>query len=95
GLFLDYYGMPHIESHLDPLVVFVDISYRAAAIPGTGDELINLTYTKDLAKFVVASLSLEKWEKVLRVYSDQASVKQIIQLAEEATGEIRTPRYCA
>jgi hypothetical protein len=87
GLFLDYYGMPHIESYLDPLVVFVDIAHRTAAIPGNGDELINLTYTKDLAKFVVAALSLEKWEKVMRVYSEQTSIKQIVQLAEETTGK--------
>lgn len=89
GLFLDYYGMPHVETHLTPLVIFVDIAHRAAAIPGTGDEVINVTYTKDLAKFVVASLSLEKWDKVMQVYSDQTSVNQIIQLAEEATGEAR------
>lgn len=87
GLFLDYYGMPHVESNLSPFVVFVDITHRTAAIPGTGDELINLTYTKDLAKFVVASLSLEKWDKVMQVYSDQASVNQIVRLAEEATGD--------
>ncbi|KAL1646961.1 hypothetical protein SLS61_007557 [Didymella pomorum] len=87
GLFLDYYGMPHIESNLSPFVVFVDIAHRTAAIPGTGDELINLTYTKDLAKFVVASLSLEKWDEVMQVYSDQSSVNHIVKLAEEATGD--------
>jgi nucleoside-diphosphate-sugar epimerase len=85
--------MPHVESHLTPLTVFVDIAHRAAAIPGTGDELMNVTYTKDLAKFVVASLSLEKWDEVLHVYSDETSVKQIVQLAEEATGKICTPAY--
>ena len=84
--------MPHVESNLSPFVVFVDITHRTAAIPGTGDELINLTYTKDLAKFVVASLSLEKWDKVMQVYSDQASVNQIVRLAEEATGKGRLPK---
>ncbi|KAF2625417.1 NAD(P)-binding protein [Macroventuria anomochaeta] len=94
GLFLDYYGMPHVESYLSPLVIFVDIAHRKAAIPGTtGDEMINLTYTKDLAKFVVATLSLENWDEVMHVYSDQASVKQIIQLAEEATGDKFTITY--
>ena len=88
GLFLDYFGMPHVESYLNPFVVFVDIAHRKAAIPGsTGDELINLTYTKDLAKFVVASLNLEKWDQVLSVYSDQISIRQIVDLAEEATGK--------
>ena len=88
GLFLDYFGIPHVESYLNPFVVFVDIAHRKAAIPGsTGDELVNLTYTKDLAKFVVASLSLEKWDQVLSIYSDQISIRQIVELAEEATGK--------
>lgn len=88
GLFLDYYGIPHVESHLTPLVFFVDIEHRTAAIPGsTGDEIVNFTYTKDLAKFVVAVLGLHAWDEVYTVYSDQASIKQIIQLAEEATGK--------
>jgi len=84
--------MPHVESNLSPFVVFVDIAQRTAAIPGNGDELINLTYTKDLAKFVVASLSLEKWDKVMQVYSDQTSVNHIVKLAEEATGKACMPK---
>ncbi|KAF9693840.1 hypothetical protein EKO04_008111 [Ascochyta lentis] len=88
GLFLDYYGMPHIETYLNPLVVFVDIGHRTAAIPGTtGDEKINFSYTKDVGKFVVAALSLPKWDEVLYCYSDQATISEIVKLAEEVTGE--------
>lgn len=92
GLFLDYYGMPHIETHLNPLVVFIDIAHRMAALPGgAGGEKINFTYTKDLAKFVVAALGLEKWDEVLHCYSDQASLEEIIHYAEEATGKCAEP----
>jgi nucleoside-diphosphate-sugar epimerase len=88
GLFLDYYGIPHVESYLTPLVFAVDIANRKAAIPGDkGDELLSFTYTKDLGKFVVAALSLSKWDEALYCYSDQLSMKEIVQLAEEATGE--------
>jgi nucleoside-diphosphate-sugar epimerase len=87
GLFLDYYGIPHVESYLTPLVFAVDIANRKAAIPGDkGDELLSFTYTKDLGKFVVAALSLSKWDEALYCYSDQLSMKEIVQLAEEATG---------
>lgn len=80
--------MPHIETHLTPLVVFVDIAHRKAALPGgAGGEKINFTYTKDLAKFVVKALSLEKWDEVLHCYSDQATLDEIVQYAEEATGK--------
>ena len=88
GLFLDYYGMPHVETHLIPLVFAVDIANKTAAIPGaTGEETISFTYTNDLAKFVVAALSLPKWDEAYYCYSENATWNQLIQIAEEATGE--------
>jgi len=87
GLFLDYYGMPHVQTYLTPLVFVVDIANKMAAIPGaTGDEIMTFTYTKDLAKFVVASLDLPKWEQVMHCYSDNATFKELVQVAEEMTG---------
>ncbi|RYP09065.1 hypothetical protein DL765_008587 [Monosporascus sp. GIB2] len=92
GLFLDYYGMPHVETYLTPLVFAVDIAHKTAAIPGaTGDETISFTYTKDLGKFVVAALNLPKWDQALHCYSDNATWNQLIQTAEETTGEHQTP----
>lgn len=87
GLFLDYYGMPHIETHLTPLVIALDMSHRTAAIPGnSGDEIVSFTYTKDLGRFVVAALSLPKWEEALHCYSENATFNQLVQAAEEVTG---------
>lgn len=91
GLYLDYFGLPHIESYLSPLVVFVDIAHRAAAIPGTtGDELLTVSYTKDVAKFVVAALSLPKWDEEMHCYSDYVTIRDIVELAEEVTGTCLT-----
>lgn len=88
GFFLDYYGMPHVETYLTPLIFAVDIGKKTAAIPGaTGDETVTFTYTKDLGKFVVAALSLSKWDEALHCYSENATLNQLIQTAEEATGE--------
>ncbi|UPX17228.1 uncharacterized protein EKO05_0007594 [Ascochyta rabiei] len=88
GLFLDYYGMPHVKTYLNPPVNFVDIAHKTAAIPGTnGNEMINFSYKKDVGKFVVAALGLPKWEEVLCCYSDQATISEIVKLGEEATGE--------
>ena len=47
GYFLDYYGMPHVESTLKPLTFVLDVANKAASIPGTGNERMTLTYTKD------------------------------------------------
>jgi hypothetical protein len=87
GIFLDYFGMPHMPSHLSQIFPWMDIAHRKAAIPGaTGDEVITLTYTKDLAKFVVAAVGMEKWDDELHCYSDQTSIGELVRLAEEATG---------
>ncbi|KAL7956542.1 hypothetical protein V8C34DRAFT_315543 [Trichoderma compactum] len=38
GLFLDYYGMPAIKTHLPPMSFAVDMNSKKAALPGTGNE---------------------------------------------------------
>lgn len=87
--FLDYYGMPYVETYLSPLVFAVDIANKTAAIPGaTGDEIITFTYTKDLAKFVVAALGLPRWDQTMYCYSDNATLKEMVRIAEEMTGEL-------
>ena len=87
ALFLDYYGLPHIESYLIPMAFAVDIGNKTAAIPGsTGNEIISFTYTKDLAKFVVAALDLPQWDKAFHCYSDNATWNEVVMIAEETTG---------
>jgi dTDP-4-dehydrorhamnose reductase len=79
--------MPHVESYLTPVVFAVDIANKTAALPGsTGDETITLTYTKDLAKFVVAALGLSEWHEVYHCYSEQSTFGHVVRVAEEATG---------
>jgi hypothetical protein len=86
-LFLDYYGMPHIDSYLSPLVVFVDMAHKTAALPGTnGEEIVSFTYTKDLGKFVVAAMELEKWDESMWCYSENTTFKKLLEVAEEVTG---------
>ncbi|RFU80282.1 nmra-like family [Trichoderma arundinaceum] len=87
GYFLDYYGMPYIETHIMEPVSFVfDIPNRVAAIPGTGDDVISFTYTRDIAQFVVKALELPKWEEELYCYGDKKTFNQFLKLLEEATG---------
>jgi nucleoside-diphosphate-sugar epimerase len=79
--------MPHIKTYLSPLVFAVDIANKTAAIPGTGNEAISFTDTKDLGKFVVAAIDLPKWEQALHCYSETATWTELIQIAEEMTGK--------
>lgn len=88
GYFLDYYGMPHIETHLPaPFAFVLDIPNKVAAIPGSGNDVFSLTYTRDVAKFVVRALDLPKWEEETFCYGDKVTWNQVLKLAEEATGK--------
>ncbi|PNP53746.1 hypothetical protein THARTR1_05870 [Trichoderma harzianum] len=86
GYFLDYYGMPYIETHISEQVTFIfDIVNKAAVIPGTGNDLVSFTYTRDIASFVVKALYLPTWEEETFCYGDKVTLNQFLGLAEEAT----------
>jgi hypothetical protein len=86
GYFLDYFGMPHIESHMTPVAFGIDVANKAAAIPGTGEDVMSFTYTKDVAKFVVAALDLPKWDEALYCYGDKTTWNELLSIAEEVRG---------
>lgn len=60
GLFLDYLGMPTVLSHLDAEIKLFDIPNKIAVTLSTGKVPPVMTHTRDVSRFVVASLSLEK-----------------------------------
>jgi nucleoside-diphosphate-sugar epimerase len=79
--------MPHLPSYLTPLVIFIDMAHKVAALPGTnGEEIVSFTYTQDLAKFVVKAMDLESWEESYGCYSENTSFKRVLEAAEEARG---------
>lgn len=86
GYFLDYFGIPHIESYMTPVAFGIDVANKAAAIPGTGDDRMAFTYTKDVAKFVVAALDLPKWDEALFCYGDKVTWNEFLSIAEEVRG---------
>ncbi|KAK1240165.1 hypothetical protein MKX08_007607 [Trichoderma sp. CBMAI-0020] len=86
GFFMDYYGIPAIKTHLPPMSFAVDMTSKKAAIPGTGNEPIALTYSYDVAKFVSAHLGAPKWEEITYVYGEKTTWNAFIKVAEEVTG---------
>lgn len=86
GFFIDYYGIPAIKTHLPPMSFVVDMNSKKAAIPGTGDEPIALTYSYDVAKFVSAYLDAPNWEELTYVYGEKTTWNAFIKVAEEVTG---------
>ncbi|KAL8633165.1 hypothetical protein Q9189_001065 [Teloschistes chrysophthalmus] len=87
GYFMDYFGMPHYHSYMTPETPFVDINARKAAVPGSGDDAVVWTLTKDVAKFVRKMVeSREAWPVFSRVAGDVVSINEIMRVAQEARG---------
>ncbi|KAK4503495.1 hypothetical protein PRZ48_004410 [Zasmidium cellare] len=87
GMFLDYWGLPHIKTHLLPLVMVLDIENRAAAVPGSGDVPVTFTYSYDAAWFVAKLLDLPQWPKESKIVGDTVTWNEFLQMAEEVTGD--------
>ncbi|UKZ78246.1 hypothetical protein TrVFT333_005982 [Trichoderma virens FT-333] len=86
GIFMDYYGMPAIKTHLPPMSFAVDMKSRKAALPGTGNEPVAFIYSYDVAKFVSAYLDVPKWEEITYVYGEKTTWNEFIKVASEVTG---------
>lgn len=86
GWFLEYYAMPHVETYIPQTTFVVDMANRHASIPGDGKQKMSFTYTKDVAKFVVAALDLPKWEHDTYAIGEKYTWEEFVQIAEEARG---------
>lgn len=86
GYFLDYYGLPHVKSYQPNISFVMDMQSKVAAIPGDGNTPVVFTYTYDVAKFVVASLDLPKWDDEFFVIGDKLTWNEFVRLAEETRG---------
>ncbi|KAJ5473381.1 hypothetical protein N7475_002947 [Penicillium sp. IBT 31633x] len=87
GFFMDYWGMPRLQSHLQPFTFGIDISSGTAAIPGDGNNVICMTYTYDMATYLVKALELDEWPKFTVIVGDEVTYNQILSMAEEFTGK--------
>ena len=90
GFFMDYWGMPHVQTHLQPCTFGINIAKRAAAIPGDGNDVICMTYTHDMTSFMVKLLDLDDWPEFSVVVGDEVTYNQILTMAEEITGQLAT-----
>ncbi|KAH8588086.1 hypothetical protein B0O99DRAFT_583577 [Bisporella sp. PMI_857] len=86
GFFLDYLGLPKVKSYLSPIVIVLDIQNKVAGIPGSGKTPVVFTTTKDVGRFVVASLGLEKWSERSIIVGDRKTWNDVLAIAEKATG---------
>lgn len=64
-----------------------DVGNCSARIPGDGSAYLVYIRGEDMAKFVAASLELEKWPAVSRMVGDRKTFNEILRIAEEVRGE--------
>lgn len=86
GFIADYFGIPHIKSHMRLISIYIDMANKTAVIPGTGNEVLSFTYSFDVAKFVEALLDLPHWEEETFCYGDNCTFNEVVRMAEDATG---------
>ena len=84
---MDYWGMPHVKSNPAPFTFGIDMQNCQAAIPGDGNVPLSLTYSRDLARFVVRTLDLDEWPEFSIGVGDGLTFNQMLRLAEEARGK--------
>ncbi|KAL2693472.1 hypothetical protein Neosp_000032 [[Neocosmospora] mangrovei] len=86
GFFLDYYFSSKMKTFLTPGKYIADLDSKKAIIPGDGNVPVSFTHTLDVARFVVASLSLPHWPSRLYMSGDYLTWNEFIDLAERASG---------
>jgi hypothetical protein len=85
---MDYWGMPHAKTNLHPYIFGIDIAGGIAAIPGDGNDVICMTYTYDLANYMVKMLELEEWPEFSVFVGDQVTYNEILAMAEGVRGKM-------
>lgn len=86
GLFMDYWGMPHVPTSLIPHTFGINIGKREAVIPGDGNNIICMTLLRDMTNYLVKLLDIEEWPEFSVFVGDELSYNQMVKIAEEVTG---------
>ncbi|KAK1854906.1 NmrA-like family protein [Colletotrichum chrysophilum] len=83
GLFMDYWAMPNVHSYMMPFSPGIDMSLKKAVVPGRGNDVMSMTYTIDLARFIVRLLDEPNWPKTASISGTDATFNEIIALLEK------------
>ncbi|UNI22898.1 hypothetical protein JDV02_008742 [Purpureocillium takamizusanense] len=93
GMFMDYFGLPRVESHLRELCFFIDPVAGQAVLPGDGEARMSMTFTTDVARYVALALELPRWPRVLTTAASTISLNELVRLAEVNLGRKLNVRY--
>lgn len=86
GMFMDYFGIPHVATPLRELGIFIDPAHGAAFVPEDGAAIMATTFTADVARYVALALDLEAWPRVMTTAPSSVSINELVRLTEIALG---------
>ncbi|KAK2605861.1 hypothetical protein QQS21_003701 [Conoideocrella luteorostrata] len=95
GMFMDYFGMPKVPTHLRELCFFVDAVNGVAAVPEDGSAKMSMSFTTDVARYTALALDLEKWPRVMTTAASTVSISGLVKLVEKSLGQSIEVRYQA
>lgn len=93
GMFMDYFGMPRVETNLRPLCFFIDPVKGQAVLPGDGEGNMSMTFTTDAARYIALALELDKWPRILSTVASTVSLNELVRLVEKNLGRKLEVRY--
>lgn len=73
--------------------LFIDARAGTADIPGDGTTKVTFTSAQDTAKFVAASLDLDKWEDVSGISGETKTFDEVVDVVDKITGKKLTRTY--
>lgn len=88
GIFMDYWGMPHVKSNLANMTFAVNMANCEAVIPGSGDDVICMTYSYDMAVFIARLLDVDDWEEFSVIFGDEVTYNQLVGIGERVRGSL-------
>lgn len=93
GMFMDYFGMPHIKTCLRPLCFFIDPEKGQAVLPDDGEAKMSMTLTTDTARYIALALELETWPRIMTTAASTVSLNELVRLVEKNTNRKLEVRY--
>lgn len=87
GTFFDWWGKPAgLRTEILDLPWVLDVKNGKAAIPGTGREKVSMTYSVDVARFVVRLLDEDRWDTEVGLVGEDVTFDEFVRTAERVTG---------
>ncbi|KAK8091370.1 phosphoserine aminotransferase [Apiospora phragmitis] len=93
GMFMDYFGLPRVQSVLRPLCFFIDPAHALAVLPDDGEAKMSMSLTTDCARYLALALDLPTWPRVLSTVTSTVTLNELVRLVEKSLGRPLQVRY--